>query len=531
MHRTPPTSPESLDFDPCSHVAGVESDGFRTDISFSDPFPGYLNDSIHTYFAYQTSAFDLPLFVRPGIPKVLSFTERSLSLHFPLPFVSNYSGFLICINPRTFQAGPFGIPRDVLGEAESYLPLNFAIDDFLPDTPWSQLKCFGSSFETRFCEMRRVSLFQTIFLFSTEVDYIFPEPFLCGGGRAAPFDRLEGRLTYEPVVIHSPIEMVTNESEHVSELSYIISRFHNSFMLWHTLFDFMVPAFYTFSLIEGAQMSSRRRIFIRDNDFLFYPEMLQALSDFPIIPSLTDETTRAFERVVVGLAKKERNPSAAREYEEMLSIEYDYDGDTAPMLRSEAFKAINWTSPPLDPHAPVVLFIERTTKSRRLLNMEEIEQYVLDRCDFCEINRVDFKDMPVAKQIETVSKATVMIGVHGSGLAHVLWLKERSELEPTAVIEIFPYAYTCRDWFESAAAVARVKYYRVATAQKLMPPNLTRSETESLETCWASPELCHTNACHDQLRDQNVSLEIGAFSSAWMSVVRDLRRAQTLSVR
>jgi hypothetical protein len=528
-HGTRPMFLNRSGFDPCACIDHVQSREYTIEISFSDSIPVHLQKTLHSYFGYQSTAFGLPFLILPGRAKPLTVGSAESTIEFPFPFIQNYTGFLLCANPDHFKPSVFGLPHNLLPLVDNYVPLNIRIDDFRDDFSWSQMKCFGNSFETRFCEMRRVSVYQQLFVFSTEADYVFPEPFLSAGGRAAPFDRPEGRLSFEPIVVHSPIEMLSPEVEYIDRLSYIITRFFNSFMLWHTLFDFLVPAFHTFDLIERGNFSPGRLIFLRDYDIDSWFDLLQSMSHRDITYLLADRRTRTFSRVIVGLAKLERNPSAARGDNGMFAIRYNFDRDTAPRLRSSVFWRLNLSVPALDPFAPLILIVERNASSRRWNNLEEIEQYMLERCDFCEIRRADLGQMAIREQIRLVSEATVLVGVHGSGLSHVLWMNERSEAEPTSLIEVLPYAYNCRDWFESAAAVARVRHHRVVSARRIMPENV--KDPEQLVACWDRPELCQSYDCHDLLRDQNITLDIGSFSSAWMAVVNDLKTAQKLSGR
>jgi hypothetical protein len=515
------TSPSD---DPCSFLSSAISNGRTATIFFSESIPSYFISSLSNYFGYSSMAFGLPLIVRPGVPKLIEESNRSLKLHFPLPFVQNYSGHLFCVNPRSFFSSAFNIPRNVLPEVDNYVPLDFSVGDFDGESQWSQMKCYGATFETRFCEMRKISIYRQLFVFATEVDFVFPEPFLSSGARAAPFDRAEGRLIYEPIVVQTPLEMVSSETVYVKELSYVMARFYNSRMLWHMTFDFLVPAFSTFGVVEGKDLSRHRRIFLRDHEYRVYPELLRAMTDEPIVDLLSDNTTRTFERVVVGLVKWEKDPSAARGGDAMFGIRYGYTGETAPMLRAEVLRAFKMKPPSLNPSSPVVLIGERKTKSRVFLNIDEIEEYILSRCDFCEIQRVNFEGMPISKQIEMAAQATVYIGAHGSGLSHVLWMQEHSLKAPTAMVEIFPHGYGCRDWFESAAAVAGVKYYRTMSSRKGVASN--SAGIEKLSLCWERPEQCATAMCHDILRDQNISLDIGAFSSIWMEILGALKLAR-----
>ena len=54
------------------------------------------------------------------------------------------------------------------------------------------------------------------------------------------------------------------------------------------------------------------------------------------------------------------------------------------------------------------------------------------------------------------------------------------------------------------------------------------SEKEKLNYCKSHQELCSTTLCHDLLRDQNVTIEVGALSSVWLTIVSKFIHAQKL---
>ena len=508
----------------CHFLEQAESDQYLVTISFTEEIPATLREKAHEYFGYQTRAFGSLLVLRPGTAQRVDFKGNQLRIRLPLPFIANYSGDLLCSDPSQWNTPVISLLQDVRSLAERILKLDVEVTDFDNHTNFSQMKCFGSSFETRFCDMRRVSIMHQMFVFATPADYAFPQPFLCASGRSAPFDREESRLTYEPVVVHEP---VFGNSEHIPGLSYVVARFFNSHMLWHTLFDFLVPCFHTFSLIEGKNVSMhRRRVFLRDFEGNSFGEIVNSLSSKPLIGYFNDNITRTFERVIVGLAKLEDEPSAVREYDSMLSVRYNFASDTAPMLRQRVFESMGIADPVIDLQNPLVLVIERKTETRRFLNAIDIEQYMLSKCPFCIVRRVDMSELPLKEQLELVAQAVVLVGVHGSGLSHVLWMRPSDARTPTAVVELLPRGYVCRDWFASAAAVANVSYYKVMSG--VIARNLTDEEKENLERCWQTPELCPTLMCHDTLRDQDVWIELGAFGGVWLEIMRKIEQARQM---
>lgn len=527
---------QQIDYNPCYYIEKTESKDYKVDIKFTEPIPNHLQNTIHLYFGYQTQSFGLPLILQPGSLDLVQASSTNLTLNFPLPFIQYYSGHLTCVNPNHYEQSSFGIPSDILSKVDNFLPLDMNITTFRnsDDQNWSQMICYGNSYETRYCDMRNVAIYQKLFIFATKADYVFPQPFLSSSGRAPPFDRSEGRLVYEPSVIHSPITSLPGESIHYQSnpLCYVISHFYNSQMLWHMLFDFLVPAFHTFMQFENFEKIDKdyndRHIFIRDNERLVHPQLLHSLSKYDIPNIYRDSITRQFQRVIVGLEKLEENPSTDRTPNEMLQIKYNYTNKTSPYIRKAIFNALSIKDHPIDSESPLILIVDRSQKSkkftiRKFINIEEIEEYLLSRCDFCRVKRIEFSSQNLTEQIELISSASVLIGVHGSGLTNTLFMKPSSEKAPTALIELLPYGYHCRNWFQKAANVASVDYYSIMS-KKILPNDA--SKTTKFNHCWTHPELCSTYECHDLLRDQDVIIEFGIMSSVWSRVVSQLRNAQ-----
>ena len=71
---------------------------------------------------------------------------------------------------------------------------------------------------------------------------------------------------------------------------------------------------------------------------------------------------------------------------------------------------------------------------RQWLNENEVLEKMRNQLgDSVVIRSVDFVNMPVTEQIRIARETDILIGVHGAGLVHALWLPENSML-----IEIFP---------------------------------------------------------------------------------------------
>ena len=97
------------------------------------------------------------------------------------------------------------------------------------------------------------------------------------------------------------------------------------------------------------------------------------------------------------------------------------------------------------------------TKVRRIINHDEVRT-IAEQFGF---QTVYFEDLSFHEQLERALSAEAMIGAHGSGLCHSLFMGERSTL-----IELFPFArkQSC-DCYERIATIPEHRYYALESEQ------------------------------------------------------------------
>jgi hypothetical protein len=115
-----------------------------------------------------------------------------------------------------------------------------------------------------------------------------------------------------------------------------------------------------------------------------------------------------------------------------------------------------------------------------------------------EVRPIFFEDVQMKQQIEAAYKATVMIGVHGSGLSHVAWMGPG-----TTMIEILPYKFNCRDWYEKATFVSGARYLKYVPASADESPNAP----PDVQRCWNAENGCD-GECLGLLRDQEIRVNL-----------------------
>jgi hypothetical protein len=361
---------------------------------------------------------------------------------------------------------------------------------------------------------RNLGYFDEQFQFFSPTDFDFPAPFLILGARRPPFDVLDDRLSYEPLVVQSPISKFEKRFTVINAPAYIYGLFYNSMMLWHALFDVMIPFWNFLQLRNESEEWSQRLVFLRQGSF-YFNELARvfAPSRFLLLP---EETPVLFESVVLGIEKLGKKLEEPLHYRDSILFEYDVNESTVAGLREAVLENFSIYSPEMSPDdPPLVLLIDRGAHPRTITNLNELATVMFDGCPYCTVERVMLHTMNLQDQLSIISRASVLVGLHGSGLANVMWMAKWREERPTHLVEILPYGYVCRNWYETAAKAAGVKYH------SLMNVNRPNVSTPDLEYCWDHPEACPEQRCHDALRDQPVTVELDAFASLWAEIVHD----------
>ena len=510
------------------YINNIQTENNRISIIFDENYTIQNFKQNSRYFILQTNIYDkLCIFdYRSFYNTIIHQNKVSFSIY--LPFIQQYN-----INILFFDKQ---IKFTKLHYEEQYLQskkhiihkhcitLNAKNITFQNEKPYSQMKCYANdSPGTRWCEMYNVAFIRSKLVFSAPFLYAFPEFFMTPGARAPPYDRPEDRFEFEPILTHANLSNFHyDEYYSYDNLSYIMGRFYNSMMLWHILFDFSIPAYETINKVENGRIQENqfnRTLFLKDNEFDVYNQFINIFSNHTIRNIVQTNTTFFFSRVIVGMIHFEEYPSPFRRIEDHALFKYNMNETSAVGYREFVLKNLN-----IDEHfnhtSPEILIIERKDK-RDILNIGEIIQFIKNQCNYCNICTINFRKYSVDEQVGLVSKANAIVGLHGSGLAHVMWLASTSDSFPTALFEIKPYNYWCRDWYEVASKVANVQYMSVMNVNKpTRPGNQTLAKY-----CYSTRSRCLSIRCHDFIRDVGVNVELSEFEKSWKPYQSQLDRA------
>jgi hypothetical protein len=267
-----------------------------------------------------------------------------------------------------------------------------------------------------------------------------------------------------------------------NKLTFYAGPYYNMHMLWHLLFDFALPLFHTIQLFKAARPA------------LVIPHS----AEFPnseIVKAFTSSVGRlknnaCYRDLVVGISK-------VKDWEN--GTAYEFPRNFTHLLHPLILKHFD-ISEHL-PEKPVILVIGRRTAGRVVTNFNETIEMLQREFSGFAVRSIFFERLSMKEQIEAAYTASVMIGVHGSGLAHVAWMRRG-----TVMIEIFPYHFDCRDWYEKATVVSGVAYLKYVPMSEAESPNASPAVRE----CWQQANGCDGD-CLDRLRDQNIWLNLSVF--------------------
>jgi capsular polysaccharide biosynthesis protein len=116
------------------------------------------------------------------------------------------------------------------------------------------------------------------------------------------------------------------------------------------------------------------------------------------------------------------------------------------------------TSEPSSTKKRILIARKPGTKVRRIINHDE----VVEMTTALGFQTVYFEELALREQLHLATSAEAMIGAHGSGLCHLLFMDELS-----TVVEIFPFErrQAC-DCYEMLATIPRHRYHSIDSSEE-----------------------------------------------------------------
>ncbi|KAK8895804.1 hypothetical protein M9Y10_013689 [Tritrichomonas musculus] len=518
----------------CDSIEEVSTKNDIIIVKYKRLLPTKNQTYLLSHFALRTNWLSQVIFFPLGTAKLEKRSSNTISFSFYLPVVDNYSAILICAAPDKNVSTDYNeLEPYIISKTDIRLTATeFDIHD-INYFDYSRFRCHHKEvFETRWCEFRNIAFFDHHFFFFSPAVFEFPEPFIVPGPRAPPFDKDTDRFIIEPIVLNlSPSELnkkfeedndFDDDPRHLSSITdfcYVYGVFHNYYMLWHTIFDFMIPLYnFINHVLKGSDTKENRRIYVRSDGVWAFHSFMKIFSIYPVTIIEDQNPTILMHAGTIGIEKLERDPNPKRTYDDSIAFQYNFNRSTAIGMREAILNELVIPANEVGyGKQPYVILIDRGKGSRNIGNIDELFELMKSTCSFCHVEKVQLHLINVDQQIEMASRASVIAGLHGSGLSHVIWMQESRKSHSTHLIEILPYNYSCRNWYNVAADVAGAQYHAV------MNKEVPETHNSQLKYCWKNPQRCPTLNCHDLLRDQPTTVELDTFNETWLPIVDELR--------
>ena len=136
-------------------------------------------------------------------------------------------------------------------------------------------------------------------------------------------------------------------------------------------------------------------------------------------------------------------------------------------------------------------------------------------CDKCEFSYTLMENISMGEQIEELCNASMLISIHGSGLSHMVWMRN----EKNAIIEIFPYKYNCRDWYQQVAESYGLNYFSWINTNK---SNTQKGRKGRYKECIEEEDTCLKDKCHEMLRDQPTIVDYVSFRKVFNRALKTI---------
>ena len=376
-----------------------------------------------------------------------AYAEGVFSFELPNEVAARFLTFQIDANGGTASGSLDGYCRKqhcslplVFGGAQVLTVLHSAraVTRYNIQSGENRFYCINGEWERRICRFRDICFDGTDLTFVSPYAIQTTVPFLVLGGRPPPYDKKRDRINSLRVNVSKSYTIPSDRVVH-DETTIYASPYYNSGMLWHLFFDFTLPLFYTTTMFEpigGKPMS----VILPKSSESFNKDVIRSFA-----PSVQRHgLNHCYRDLIVGIDKV-KDAATGTTYEFRKNITYKLMPKLLAHLQID----------PRLPARPEILFVARKTKHRAFANFDEAVTALTNAFPDYTVKPAHLEDLPMRDQIEAAYKSTLFIGMHGSGLSHLAWMRSTA-----ALVEIMPYKFTCRDWYERATAVSGVQYFK-----------------------------------------------------------------------
>ncbi|KIW92028.1 uncharacterized protein Z519_03604 [Cladophialophora bantiana CBS 173.52] len=412
-------SPAGAEYDRTAGLSGaVSHDGSNTELLEADQFAWpfeYSTVSNQSLFCEE----------RFGLGYLDNFSQRSAE-YCTAESASRMTCFSSITETKTRRKDAFCIAGPATFDLDQHkFVLDCSLRDLLPDELNSGLP--------RFINLPG-------YWYSTGPKYIF--------STAVSFATMQG-ATPSSTIQASPVTIVLKREDEYKNI-------------WHALLE-IFATFMTLDILRMAHNPATKAPFIQPSDFSNtqvllldhlpdgpYSELWHLFAQKPILrlSDITSSFPLEPGNIIVPLAGG-GNPFWQGDWNLL-------DCTDSPLLRAFSRRVLSYYQihdPPKQPDDPLVItYIDRTTK-RRLVDQARLLDALRLRHPTIQLNVVDFAQLPFAQQLAVDRSTDILVGVHGAGLTHGMFLPRGS-----ALVEILPFGLKHKGFLNMAAMLGHAHF-------------------------------------------------------------------------
>ncbi|EAY22815.1 hypothetical protein TVAG_075620 [Trichomonas vaginalis G3] len=350
----------------------------------------------------------------------------------------------------------------------------------------AKMNCTNEPWTNRICTFRDICYANKKYHLISPYNITFEEKLLCLGAKTPPVDLELNRFENMIDTWHEKPLF----GRHVVAHSFLVSIYYNMHMLWHQYFDFLLPLYQT--MVRDGPFDNRSIVYL-PTYATSYPMQTNYLSLGNKVAKM--ELDGCFEQLTMGMVKitdlsldKDDPP-------------YSFCNNCSSGLRNIILRKMNIND---TSKSPIAVILARKGNVR-FFNVDVVEKVVKKLLPKYKVKVEYFENVPIEKQMKIMSKASLFVSIHGSGLSHILWMKPG-----TCVIELKTWLHTCNDWYQKAARATGIHYMAYYPHETLDKPSYI---SPYLQHCIDNRIFCGSKHCKDALRDQNITVNAERFEN------------------
>ena len=502
----------------CSKIEGIIAINNQTiEIRLKNTVDSYnlFNFVFETEYLNEILLFDYNSF------KNISYNQNTKTISFDiiLPFITEYEGTMHCISNEFHKVlyrkiddfkkrkKYYSSPKIIISKDDfSQLSVSYNYIKEKNEYIESEMKCYGESFDDRFCYGKNIFLIHDSFVFYSNAIYQFPSNFVLLAPRNNTNQTFTDRLSHSPIVT-SKVKLSKAESMKLvvkENYVYIHSYYEEFLQNVLYLYEFLFPTYQTIQIIEESPIASFDREFYAMNRNEYYNNYYKIFSNHPVqdIYKLKHKKM-LFSNVIFGMKRKWKQVDSEPYY-------YNYTKDDIKGLRELGYSRFNISIGNLTNTA---LFALSEHRFNNFGNFQTFPNDVKSECPAFNVKTVQFFNSHPTSTISLVSSSSLLIGQHSTSLASVFWMKEGATL-----VELVPRGFDCCNWYKDLASFSGANYHRVIDSNDNLYFNKIVEHQKMLHECYNDPNRCQRKDCYKILRKQMFVV----WTDEWKSIISNI---------